>query len=53
MQHHVGIGMTGEPLGMGDAHAAERDMVAGPEGMHVEDELRLQPGHDISLDSGS
>ncbi len=25
----------------------------GPEGMHVEDELRLQPGHDISLDSGS
>ena len=36
MQHHVGIGMAGQGLAMRDAHAAEHDMIAVAEGMHVD-----------------
>ncbi len=36
MQHDVGVGMTGERLRMRDADAAERDVIAGTEGVHVD-----------------
>ncbi len=36
MQHHVGVGMPGQPAVMGDAHAAEHDVIAVAKGMHVE-----------------
>ena len=31
MQHHVGVGMPGQALRVRDAHAAERDVIAGAE----------------------
>ena len=40
MQRHIGVGMPGEALLMRNAHAAERDMVAGPEGVHVVARIR-------------
>ncbi len=38
MQHDVGVGMAGDAAVMGDAHAAEPDVIAGGELMHVEAE---------------
>ena len=36
MQRDVGVGMTGQRVRVRNAHAAERDMIAGAEGMHVD-----------------
>jgi hypothetical protein len=36
MQRNVGIGMSGEPARMRDAHAAKHDVIAVAEGVHVE-----------------
>ena len=36
MQRDVGVGMAGERVRVRDAHAAERDMVAGAERVHVD-----------------
>ena len=40
MQNDVGIGMAGDAASVGDAQAAQRDMVAIGERMHVEPEAR-------------
>ena len=49
MQHHVGVGMPGQPLHMRDAHAAERDMIAGPERVHVVTEAGAHIGEGRKL----
>ena len=36
VQDHIGVGMAGERLGVRDLDAAEGDVIARPEGMHVE-----------------
>ena len=36
MQRHVGIGMAGQPAVVRDLHAAEPDVIAVAEGVHVE-----------------
>ena len=36
MQRHVGVGMSGHAARMRDADAAEHDMIAVGEGVHVE-----------------
>ena len=38
VQHHVGVGMAGQAARMRDAHAAEHDVIAVAELVHVEAE---------------
>ena len=38
MQHDVGVGMAGDPAVVRDAHAAEHDVIAVAELVHVEAE---------------
>ena len=49
MQHHVGVGMSVQPAVMGNADAAEHDMIAVAEGVDVE----AHAGADIVEQSGS
>ena len=36
VQAHIGVGMAGELVRVRDAHAAQHDMIAGREGVHVD-----------------
>jgi hypothetical protein len=49
MQHHVGIGMTGDAVIVRDPHAAEPDMIAFDELVHIEAEAgaNIRKGRDL------
>ena len=44
MQRHVGVGMAGQPAVVRDLHAAEHDVIAVAEGVHVEAVAEPQVG---------
>ena len=52
VQGDVGVRMAAESVGVGQAHAAQPDVVAGREGVHVEalaDPGFARPAHELCL----
>ena len=49
VQHHVGVGMSGQAAVMRDPHAAERDVIAGAEGVHVEADAGADVGQAVAM----